>query len=521
MNNSSAIVVVPPLSPSDTNPPLGPYILRRGCERAGIEVAVADLSVAYVNRFKGEGVQPHSRVLGDQDKDRAATHAARNHFIAMSPLSARPAIHAPDAADPVLGMHYGFSDIHDAVVSASRRGTFWRTFLDEHLFTAHAASPPSVLGLSIMGPPQVFVSLVVGYLARLYWPNTRVVAGGSHITLLADEIAREPQYGEFMELFMFGHCENEFAELVSAVMDGRPHRQVTRTAGNGLTRCHDPQPFVSVTTPGTRRVSKARFDVLPAMYAMDIVQYEARRVTLPLQLTRGCTYGRCTYCTYPAVESEVNATPDWARVIEAISTLVARTGITRFSFKDSFFTPKNLNVFCDQLVDANLSITWSATTLLHDRLTPGLLSRMHGAGCRTLEVGLETIDERGQALFDKPMELSMIERVLDGATQAGIAVVVNQIFGLPGQTAESADRQVDWYRRLHARSGGLIVTSCNMLEINRASPMAADAARFGVELRGIAPWAFSYDWDAPEWRMELQEKYPDLFPLGPPRIRMG
>jgi hypothetical protein len=42
-----------------------------------------------------------------------------------------------------------------------------------------------------------------------------------------------------------------------------------------------------------------------------------------------------------------------------------------------------------------------------------------------------------------------------------------------------------------------------MLEINRASPLARDGSKFGVELAGIAPWAFSFAWNAPLWRSEF------------------
>lgn len=512
-----ALVVVPPLSPSDTNPPLGPFILRAACERAGVECSVADLNAPYINRFKSSPSASTPPLLGDQDKDRAATHAARAHFLETSSLRSHSPLHLPDCADAVLGMHYDWSSIREAVLDAARTGSFWGEFFRTHLFRPHSAEPPQVLGISIMGPPQVFLAMVIAHFARQFWPRTRVVAGGSHVTLLANDIAGDPRYREFIPEIMHGHCEHQFADLVRTHIGLVQHALEGHPADRSSTAWASSNEPIRLPVLGQRRIEVPTFDILPAMYKEDLALYDASRVTLPLQLTRGCTYGKCTYCTYPAVEHDTTARPDWPKAIGAIRELVDRTGVRLISFKDSLFTPKNLRELADRLADAGLNIQWSATTLLHERLTPGLLSQLYVAGCRTLEVGLETIDEKGQALFDKPMKLDMIARVLEGARQAGIAVVLNQIFGWPGQTRDSAEQQVAWYRELEARSEGLVSASCNLLEVNRASPMSINPNRYGIELAGIAPWAFSYQWNAPAWRGEFRDAHAALFHIARPR----
>lgn len=145
-----AIVVVLPLSPSDTNPPLGPYLLKTCFERIGLSLAVRDLSIDYINLFK-DGTTSGSRLLGDQDKDRRATHAARDHFVTAWDLGAAPPLHLPCSSDAVLGMHFRFEDIENAVRDASRDGSFWNRFFGDQLFS-RAQRPPRVLGISIMGP---------------------------------------------------------------------------------------------------------------------------------------------------------------------------------------------------------------------------------------------------------------------------------------------------------------------------------------------------------------------------------
>lgn len=499
-----ALVIVPPLSPSDTNPPLGPYILKSAYEKAGLSLEVADLSIEYINRFRGCRTARCDSVLGDQDKDRAVTHAAREHFIRHCPLNSETPLYAPCSSDPVLGMHFGREQIARAVVEAATPDSFWSTFISESLGLG-GRKAPRILGLSIMGPPQVFVALVTARLAKLAWPETLVVAGGSHVTLLIDDIAQDANFGRDIGLFMPGHCEKEFVELAARLRTERDISDIGVRAGEGVARAPAcTTTLVQPTTFGKRRVSAPDFELLPSIDASTLAPFDRDRVTLPMQLTRGCSYGRCTYCTYPAVERVVNTEPDWPAVVLAIRTLVDRTGIRRVSFKDSLFTSRNLRTFANLARAERLGIEWSATTLLNPSLSRELLSLIASAGCRTLEVGLETTDPTGQSLFDKEMDLDMIESVVSTAAESGIVMVLNQIFGWPGQSLDSAKKQLDWYERLRDRFPEHIRASFNLLEINRASPMATRPEAFGIELHGIGPWAFSYDWNAPAWRPSFQ-----------------
>jgi len=496
------IVVVPPLSPSDTNPPLGPYLIKTCAEKAGVHLEVADLSVRHLNQFKRSVSISNDRLLGDQDKDRSATHAARNHFWNISPLTNEPNLHLPDCADPILGMHYSFDAIGRAVAHACEPSSECRRFIEEELF-AHFQLPPRVLGLSVMGPPQVFFALVIARLAKQRWPNVPIITGGSHITLLADEIATDSRYGGDIDLYLPGHCETQFVQLVQHVIaNGSLPSGIGIRAGSG--RPPSCAETITPTVSGRPRVKKSSFEYAPSLDRYALTLYDPDRVTLPMQLTRGCVFGRCSYCTYPAVEPTVDVEPDWPRVVAAIRHLVESTGVRRFSFKDSLFSERNLRTLARMLLEHGLDVDWSATTLLTAALKTDVLQELHMSGCRTLEFGLETIDPVGQEMFSKRLNIGMCERVICAATDAGIAVVINQILGWPGQTRESAERQLKWFDAVRSPCPELIHASFNMLEINRAAPMATGPAKYGIVLAGIAPWAFSFDWNAPSWRSSFQ-----------------
>lgn len=491
------VVVVPPLSPSDTNPPLGPYLLKTCAEKTGLRLDVADLSVRHLNRFKSLASVRTTNVLGDQDKDRLATHAARDHFLAICPLRAEPTLHLPDGANPILGMHYAFESVERAIAMACEPNSYCRRLVEEDFFVTYSAAP-RIVGISIMGPPQVFMALVIARLVKQRWPGTQVIAGGSHITLLADEIAHDARYGGDIDLFMPGHCETEFVNLIHHLLQhGKLPEGIGFRAGAGRSvSCNKP---VTPTVKGRARVPISGFEYAPSIDRDALRLYDPARVTIPMQLTRGCSYGRCSYCTYPAVETSVDIKPDWDRVNVTMLQLIEETSIRRFSFKDSLFTVPNLCSLAELVKTQNRGVTWSATTLLSRALTPEVLKQLHDGGCDTLEFGLEANDPAGQLLFGKPLDMDMCEQVIANTASVGIAVVINQILGWPGQSLASAQRQLAWYESLRVRWPAHIHASFNFLEVNRGSPMAREPAKYGIALGGFAPWSFSADWNAPEW----------------------
>ena len=482
-----ALIVVPPPSPSDTNPPLGPAILSTVAARRGFRVEVLDLNALVLSRFtarSAESARPPraGRTLGDHGKDRAGVAAAAAWVFDNTGLRARPPLHLPDTADPVAGMHYAIPDIAGALATAARHAEPWRSWLLTELRTT-CPRPPAVVGVSLMGPSQVFVGLLVLLLAKEIWPDTTTVLGGSHVSLLGDELTRDDRVRGFVDLVMPGHCEDAFASLLA--------RLIPRT---GDRRCDGPSVPGSISAP---------FEYLPTFSERQLSRYGPEWLTLPVQFTRGCSYGRCTFCTYPVVEPLVSRLdPPAAR--SAIEALVRAHGIRRFSLKDSLFTAPMLRAFAEALVAEPLvPIRWSATTKANRALVP-LAPLLAAAGLTTVEIGVETISPAGQRIFDKRADPAMVRDLVLALTEQGITVVVNLIFGYPGERAEEAQAQLDWFLRLRADApAGRIDCSLNMLEMVRGSPMVMHPPD-GVHLVGVAPWAFSYAWNAPAWRREFE-----------------
>lgn len=475
---ADCVVIFPPPSPSDTNPPLGPALLARAAAAHGLRLEVLDLNIMHINRYQDGAARRPYTALGDHGKDRPLLKEASINLFESFGLDDEEALHAPDTGSPVAGMHYSFDTLWRAIDRQISTASPLVRWVEKSLAEA-PDWPPSALGMSIMGPSQVFMGLLILKLAKLGWPSVTTVIGGSHVTLLADEIRKDERYRKYVDHLLPGHSELELVELIHRIKGGAGRPAPSRAPTQG-----------------------PPFDYLPLFDESQLALYPQDRLTLPLQFTRGCYYAKCTYCTYPVVEPVV--TKLHARhARDTMARLRDLHGINRFSIKDSLFTPAMLDRLSRAVVESpRLNARWSVTTKVSRQLID-LAPALASAGLSTVELGVETIHPRGQQLFRKHASRDDVEQVVVSLARCGVVVIVNLIFGLPDESLVDAEDQLSWFRELQqAGPPGMIDCSLNMLEIVRGSPLA-QARVDGLLLAGIAPWAYCYSWQAPGWRREF------------------
>lgn len=486
-SNLAALVVTPPFSPNTANPLLGPAILKAHCESKGLPTRTTDLNIRYIANFSAGGRD--AGVVGDHNADEAAIQLARQHFLSTTELPEVDASRVPSCDDPNSSLVYSFDELY-AAVEMMARGGYWRTFFAERIFDEFPQ--PAVLGISIMGPIQVPLAMLLARLSKEHWKGTTVVVGGSHITLLAPRISRDPRYGADFDFFVPGHSEDVFANLVAGAVD--------RT---------DAVPAAGVLRAGESWQRADNVEIaerLPPVFEEEELSYYRDRgdLTLPIQIGRGCVYGRCTYCTYPVVESfERVEVPDIAkRFLPALFELEPKF----ISVKDSLFTLPSMADFGRVMDDLASGTGWSATTKVRPAMTRERMGELSSLGCRTLEMGIETIHPDAQRFFSKREPLERIEKALSATLDAGISVVINMIYGTPHETIEDARRQMAWWQGWKDSYPDQVFGVHNLLQIDEGSPLAMAPKAYGIELHGSAPWSFTYAWNAPAWREEFQRE---------------
>jgi anaerobic magnesium-protoporphyrin IX monomethyl ester cyclase len=291
---------------------------------------------------------------------------------------------------------------------------------DAVLALARALEPDLVgLHLKTAGLRQAYE---VG--ARLRALDVPLVAGGPHATAAPGEVL---EHG--FDAVCVGEAESTLVELADGVDAGRGVTNVTGVVVPGQTRvaARALEPLDTLASP---------FDALrlfdPAWYR------SGSRITFGGVISsRGCPCS-CTFC------HSGRAGSDWRhqghrRVLEDIRALIAQCGQSAFNFfDDSFATSrKRVHELCASLRDVR-GIAWTASA--HpSHLDRDMIRAMRDAGCRCIDLGVESGSAARLALIRKGIALDRVLGVIDEATLLGVGTVVNLMFGWPDETESELD----------------------------------------------------------------------------------
>lgn len=210
-------------------------------------------------------------------------------------------------------------------------------------------------------------------------------------------------------------------------------------------------------------------------------------LTLPAQSALGCSYGRCSYCTYPAIEPK----PEKLNLADTVGS-VAEMAVNMdasLSIKDSLVTPTRLMDIGNCIGNR---VPWSACTKLGKRLDLSCLKSLNHDGLATLEVGLESLVQETQQRISKVQPPSLFEKfVSDVAELDNLMLVINYMVGFPWEDPNEAMAKLNEAQAtLHQHLG--IERACielNQFELERLAPMAKFPELYGISHIESWPWA--------------------------------
>jgi hypothetical protein len=466
-----ALLIVPPVVHYAAGPALGPASLAGAAREAGFEVDVIDLNIHCFERIDTNAVRLTS-IVGDHAKADPRECRGLDEFeqIVAEALHPLP-VALPAGVNPVRALTADFERIDDAVAAVFRRyETDWTRLL--------GSARPGFVGVSVMFSEQVVAALAVGRVVRRLWPGTPVVWGGAHVTGLAREIAADSRYGREIDGFVAGYAEQTFVAML---------------------RASDPRSVDGVFRAGERLRSATGTLVTPRFDHLD--PYGLPRLTLPAQTSRGCAYGRCTFCTYPAVEGRF----DGGGYAHLASVIALAEGLgADIAFKDALMLPDRTNEVAALVSNR---VRWSMTTRVRPAPTRDRLARWVSAGLATVELGVESVSPDVLRSVGKRQRIEDLEAWLAAAAGLDVHVVLNVMCGFPRETRESAVQLIEYvsHELVERFSHTRFSSERNILQILRRAPLATSAVG-GVEVTRRWPWAAIVDWNQPRWVREFEEE---------------
>ncbi|MFQ5900055.1 MAG: B12-binding domain-containing radical SAM protein, partial [Thermodesulfobacteriota bacterium] len=176
--------------------------------------------------------------------------------------------------------------------------------------------------------------------------------------------------------------------------------------------------------------------------------HNGKRFTL-VNVARGCPYP-CIFCIANVYYGKALRKHSVSYLMNEIKECVERYDIDHFLFWEEVFTLDKEFAFemCDAIIKSGLKISW-ATTTRADLLTRELLEKMKEANCEMLGLGVESISQEVLDNVKKNCTVADIERGVKLCNEVGIRTMGHFIYGLPGETYETALHTMKFAKKLN------------------------------------------------------------------------
>jgi GNAT superfamily N-acetyltransferase len=287
---------------------------------------------------------------------------------------------------------------------------------------------PSLVGISISTSHQLAGALTMGGWLRKHCPSVHVTLGGRHCLRLRDSFEETPSlFTRFCNSMVLDNGERPLTELIRQLaaggtldkVPGLLHVRAGRLVQN-LHEAHEP------------------IDALPVPDFSDLPldAYYAPEPILPMRLSEGCYWGKCTFCS--RYEDRRFQTLDPETAVARMKSLRERYHASCFTINDDCLTPTYLEEWARRIVEEGPGFKISLWCKPVHSFTRERLALLSKAGVRLIRWGVETGHPRILKLMNKGTRLATTVRVLKDASEEGIWNHATVILGFPSETESEA-----------------------------------------------------------------------------------
>lgn len=253
---------------------------------------------------------------------------------------------------------------------------------------------PAIVGIPVL-TDTCTESLRLAESLKSLLPNTKIVAGGHHITAMPDTFYPN------IDCLIIGEGEKSFAEIVLLVIQGKPLPASIRA--DGFLEDVNFIPDVDLIDDYGRYIPQGN-------------TFLFRPQALVLG-SRGCHFS-CNFCASvmwrnggPRIRAR---TPE--NVVDEIEYLYNTRNIKNFHFADDElnFSTEYLTEICREVILRNLKIRWVSSLRIDIKFNPpSLIKLMAQAGCYSVGFGIESSDQEVINHIRKGFAIEDVEETLE------------------------------------------------------------------------------------------------------------
>jgi radical SAM superfamily enzyme YgiQ (UPF0313 family) len=272
------------------------------------------------------------------------------------------------------------------------------------------------------------------------------VIGGPHVTFALEETLLQSPW---IDAIVIGEGERTLVELARAVAEDKGIHHVPGIAfADG---------DIAVKTSPQAPIENLDQLPFPARELLPMARYRALGTPCTVITSRGCPFS-CIFCSGRRMFGPKVRFRSPGLVVDEIEKLQRDFGLAKINIVDDTFTAnhRHAEAVCEEMLRRNLKMKWSVFARV-DRISEDLARLMNRAGCDWVLFGVESADEEILKTIRKGITPDEVRRGVKIAAEAGINVFNSFIFGLPGESRDTALKSLafgdELYHKYDAKYG--------------------------------------------------------------------
>jgi len=299
---------------------------------------------------------------------------------------------------------------------------------------------PDLIGISAVTATSKGAYSLIRFLKNNF--DLPIVLGGPHVNCFADLVFKEvPQ----LDMIVLGEGEKIFEEVIDYYgLNKELPKEVAGTwvclRDGTIKKNPKAEPVMdldSILPPTHQLYDYHLYRPLP-------LQYKKMPVA-NLLTSRGCPWGRCTFCFESGRASQMYRRHSPKRIIEEIKFLIKTQNIKEVAFWDDNFliNEKWIEEFCDLLDRENIRIPWSAYARVNT-ITKTMMARAKKSGLWSIFYGIESGNQDLLDRIKKGITLEQIRQAIKWSNQLEIDSRGSIMLALPGETPAKALKTIEF-----------------------------------------------------------------------------
>lgn len=296
---------------------------------------------------------------------------------------------------------------------------------------------PAFVGITMLTPTS-FDAHKIASIVKKHYPNLFVLAGGTHPTVLPDEVMEDRN----IDVIAISEAEHTMMEVYHALIQGGGDRSGLKSISGIVYRDGD-DVIKTADRPLFSDLDKLP---LPMWHGVKMDLYHQvpdssfARPMRVMMSSRGCPF-KCIFCSARQVSGFKYRAHSADRVVEEMEILTNKYNARQIIFLDDNFIISKKRVFeiCEKVMQKGYhkKVVWTAAGRA-DEVTEPLLKAMKDAGCKMISFGIESGSPRLLELMKKGEKKEHIEKAVAMARKVGLKTRGTLILGFPTETREES-----------------------------------------------------------------------------------